>query len=245
MLIPVLMAVAAVATLAHIAPFRFLLDAAHRDDSVWRIPVTGTAKPIFLTFDDGPNPTATPQLLDLLQKKNVKVTFFLIDDYVNEATAPIVRRMFAEGHCVAQHTGRRWLMTRSPSHIAEMLEDGARRIENLAGKRPCRLFRPHAGWRSATLFAGAKRAGYTVVGWSWRSWDWVGFRQRTGPRVAAQLIEHAAPGKIMVVHDGHHKNPRADRQYAIEAADRVIDNLQARGFTFEPLCGALACVGEP
>jgi peptidoglycan/xylan/chitin deacetylase (PgdA/CDA1 family) len=144
--------------------------------------------------------------------------------------------MFEEGHCVAQHTGRRWLLVRSPSHVADMLENGARKIERLAGHRPSRNFRPHAGWRSEALFRGAAQAGYRIVGWSWMSWDWVGFRQRTRPRVAAQLLKHAAPGKIMVIHDGHHKNPRADRAYAIDATRRIVDGLRASGYTFDTLC---------
>lgn len=237
MLIPILIgAVSALAILAHVAPFRFALDLAHRDMSVWRMPVAGSAKPIYLTFDDGPNPTATPDLLTLLQQKDVKATFFLIDDYVTADTAPIVRRMFDEGHCVAQHTGRRWLLARSPAHVESMLEAGASKIEQLAGHRPARLFRPHAGWRSEALYRGAARANYTIVGWSWMSWDWVGLRQRTGPRVAQQVLAHAGPGKIVVIHDGHHRNPRADRAYAIDAAARLADGLRAEGYRFRTLC---------
>jgi peptidoglycan/xylan/chitin deacetylase (PgdA/CDA1 family) len=236
MLVLVIIAACAVVALAHIAPFRFLLDIAHRDAAVWRI-AAGSDNAVYLTFDDGPNPTATPALLDLLKEKNVRATFFLIDDYVTEATAPIVRRMFEEGHCVGQHTGRRWLLLRSPSHVEAFLKAGAMKIERLTGHRPCRLFRPHAGWRSAAMFRGAERAGYKIVGWSWMSWDWTGFRKRTGNRVAAHLLAHAGPGKIMVIHDGHHRNPRANRIYAIEATRRLIDDLRAAAYSFGTLCG--------
>jgi peptidoglycan/xylan/chitin deacetylase (PgdA/CDA1 family) len=220
--------------LAHIAPFPFILDAVHRDATLWRVP--GSGKTVYLTFDDGPNPAATPELLDVLKEKNVRATFFLIDDYVDETTAPIVRRIFNEGHAVGQHTGRRWLFLRSPSYLAEWLEAAAGKIERLGGRRPCRLFRPHAGWRSLSMMRGAGRAGYKIAGWSWMSWDWVGFRKRTGPRVAAQVVGNAAPGKIIVIHDGHHKNPRADRRYAVEAAKQLIDDLRAQGYTFGTLC---------
>jgi peptidoglycan/xylan/chitin deacetylase (PgdA/CDA1 family) len=236
MLLPVLIAAGAVLVLAHVAPFRFVIDALHQDAAVWGMPVSGAKKPIYLTFDDGPNPTVTPELLSSLKEKNVRATFFLIDDYVTEETAPIVRTMFEEGHCVGQHTGRRWLLLRSPSHMAGMLATGAQKIERLTGHSPSRYFRPHAGWRSEAMFRGAARAGYTIVGWSWMSWDWVGFRKRTGPRVAKQLVAHAGPGKIMVIHDGHHRNPRADRAYAVEAARRIIDELRGEGYTFHTLC---------
>jgi peptidoglycan-N-acetylglucosamine deacetylase len=231
----ILIAAAGIAILAHIAPFPFILDAAHGGASIWRLPGS-SGKTIYLTFDDGPNPTATPQLLDLLKQKKVRATFFLIDDYVTEETAPIVRRMFQDGHSVGQHTGRRWLFLRSPSYLADMLKTSANKIERLAGRRPCPLFRPHAGWRSTAMFRGAARAGYKIAGWSWMSWDWVGPRKRTAERVASQVTSHAAPGKIIVIHDGHHRNPRADRTYAIEATGRIIDALRAEGYDFGTLC---------
>jgi|SRR5262245_24591465 len=53
---------------------------------------------IYLTYDDGPNPSATPALLDVLRDGGARATSFLIDAHVTDATAPIVRRMFAEGH---------------------------------------------------------------------------------------------------------------------------------------------------
>lgn len=236
MIIAIILAVAGVSVLAHIAPFPFLLDAAHRDATLWRMPVSGSDRTIYLTFDDGPNPGATPELLDLLQEKQVRATFFLIDDYVNEATAPMVRRMFEDRHSVAQHTGRRWLLLRSPSYVADTLRAAASKVERLTGHRPCRLFRPHAGWRSVAMIRGARQANYKIAGWSWMSWDWVFFRERTGARVAAQVVAHAAPGKIIVIHDGHHRNPRADRRYAVDAARRIIDKLTTQGYTFGTLC---------
>jgi peptidoglycan/xylan/chitin deacetylase (PgdA/CDA1 family) len=242
MIVAVVLVAAGVSILAHVAPFPFLLDGIHGQSTIWRMPSAASAgKTIYLTFDDGPNPTATPALLDLLKEKNVRATFFLIDDYVSETTAPIVRRMFEEGHSVAQHTGRRWLLLRSPSYIEHTLQAAAIKVERLTGHRPCRLFRPHAGWRSSAMIIGARRAGFKVVGWSWMSWDWVGFRERTGSRVASQLLAHAAPGKIIVIHDGHHRNPAADRRYAIDATRRVIDELTVRGYNFGVLCQDQNC----
>jgi peptidoglycan/xylan/chitin deacetylase (PgdA/CDA1 family) len=88
------------------------------------------------------------------------------------------------------------------------------------------------------MMKGLDQMRYKLVGWSWMSWDWVGFRKRTPERVARQLIGNAKPGKIMVVHDGHHIDPRPDRQYAIGAAELVIDALQSEGYEFAPLCEA-------
>ena len=223
--------------LSHIVPFRFVQDWWHPRQAVWSV---SDPSSVYLTFDDGPNPAATPELLGALKESNVQATFFLIDEYVNEDTAHLVKRMFDEGHCVAQHTGKRWLLVRSPGHVERMLRGAADKVERLTGRRPAPLFRPHAGWRSELLFRGASRAGYKIVGWGWRTFDWVGFRQRTAERVSEQVIRHAAPGKIIVIHDGHHKNPRADRAYAIEATRRIIPALRAKGLQFRTLCEAIS-----
>jgi peptidoglycan-N-acetylglucosamine deacetylase len=238
MIFVVILIAAGVTTFSHVAPFRFLLDLAYADVAVWRIPRSGQ-KTIYLTFDDGPNPEVTPPLLDLLRRKGIPATFFLIDEHLNEATAPIVARMFEEGHSVAQHSGNRWLLLRSPDALSAELRAAADRIQLLTGHRPCRLFRPHAGWRSIKMIRGLRQSGYKLVGWSWMTWDWTWFRRRTGPQVAAHLISHAAPGKIIVIHDGHHRDPNADRQYASEATARLVDSLLAQWYEFRTLCDVL------
>src|SRR4029453_18251042 len=107
--------------LAHTAPFPFLLDRFAPAGSVWRVPPAGSPPTVYLTFDDGPNPTATPQLLDVLRDTGARATFFLIDTHLTSETAPIVRRMFAEGHAVALLSDTRALMVKSPDALAEIL----------------------------------------------------------------------------------------------------------------------------
>ena len=84
-------------------------------------------------------------------------TFFLIDEHLTEDTAFIVRRMFDEGHAVALHAGSRAPMFKTRASLAAMLERNAARIEQLGGRRPCRLFRPHAGWRGGAMYEGLDR----------------------------------------------------------------------------------------
>lgn len=67
-------------------------------------------------------------------------------------------------------------------------------------------------------------------------WDWDWWRSRQGDRVAARLARKAAPGDIIVIHDGHHKNPTADRRYAAETIRILVPRLRQRGYTFECLC---------
>lgn len=236
--------VAALAVLSHVAPFPLLLDAAAPDRVMWRAPATADPT-VYLTFDDGPNPAATPALLDELARQRVRATFFLIDRHVTPETAPIVRRMFAEGHGVALHTHTRRLIWRSPSGVVNWLDDASRHIETLAGRAPCRAFRPHAGWRSPQMLTGLARADYQLVGWGWNLWDWNWFRRKTGESIASRLARHASDGSIVVIHDGHHVNPRPDRTYAVDAVTRLIPALRARGFGFGTICDAIALPPSP
>jgi len=222
---------------AHMVPFRFLLEAFRPSKSLWHVEQPrGTPPTLYLTFDDGPNPLWTPPLLDALRDTGVRATFFLIDEHITEETAPIVRRMAAEGHAIGLHSGTRRLMITSPDALAERLRDAAVRIETIAGRAPCRLFRPHAGWRSGTMYAGLSRAGYRLTGWSWGMWDWDWWRTPQADRVAARLARKASAGDIIVIHDGHHKNPRADRSHAGETVRRLVPVLRQRGFEFGALC---------
>ena len=227
------LAAAALAVLVHTAPFPFLLDVT--DDTIWRMPQT-VPPTIYLTFDDGPNPTATPALLDVLARHSAKATFFVIDKHLTTATAPIVRRVFEDGHAVGVHSHTRMLMFKTPGGLASTLRSAADRMEQLTGHRPCRAFRPHAGNRSATMLMGAARAGYRVVGWGWMLWDFNMFRAKTADSLVPRVADRASPGDIVVIHDGHHVDPQADRQYAIETVDGLIPELRAKGFAFGTIC---------
>ena len=222
--------------LAHTAPFPFILDALAPGRAVWQMPHDGGRPTVYLTFDDGPNPDATPALLDALAKANARATFFVIDRHLNEDTAPIVQRIFAEGHAVGVHSHTRSLMWQSPEALAETVVAAADRIEALAGARPCRTFRPHAGWRSGQMYEGLARIDFALVGWGWGLWDWNWYRPRQADDVARRLAQRASAGDIIVMHDGHHENPRADRRYAVEATALLVPALRARGFELGTIC---------
>ncbi len=226
-------AIVAIAVLAHTAPFPFLLDVT--DETVWRMP-DDDPPTVYLTIDDGPNPTATPQLLDVLARHDAQATFFVIDKHLTEDTAPFVRRAFEEGHAVGVHSHTRWLMLKTPKRMARTLDEAADRMERLTGHRPCKAFRPHGGNRSVPMLLGAARAGYTVYGWGWMLWDFNWFRERTADDIVPRLAGRASPGDIIVIHDGHHENPQADRQYAIETVDRLIPELRKRGYELGVIC---------
>jgi peptidoglycan/xylan/chitin deacetylase (PgdA/CDA1 family) len=230
-------ALVGVGVLAHTAPFPFVLDWTHGDVSIWRMP-HDDRRIVYLTFDDGPNPTATPALLDVLRRAGVPATFFVIDRHLTPATAPIVRRMFDEGHAVGLHSHTRRLMRMKPSTLAATLEQAAARMEQLTGHRPCSAFRPHAGWRSWMMMRGLKAAGFRLFGWGWMLWDAEPFRARTAERLVPRLARRAGPGSILVLHDGHHADPAADRRYTIETVERLIPLLRARQLAFGTVCAA-------
>ena len=222
--------------LAHTAPFPFLLEFLGPERSVWHMPAADGPPTIYLTYDDGPNPAATPALLDVLAVEGASATFFVIPRHVNELTAPIVTRMFEEGHRVALHSHTRALMLRQPDEFARVLDEQASDLERLTGRTACRLFRPHAGWRGGEMYQGLDRAGYTLAGWSFGMWDWNWWRPAQPGQLARRLAERASDGDIVVMHDGHHENPRADRQQTVDATRQLVLLLRQRGFRFGTLC---------
>ena len=157
--------------LAHTAPFPFLLEAFRPSQSIWRMDARPAEPSIYLTFDDGPNPVWTPPLLDALAATDARATFFLIDDHITDDTRDIVRRIADEGHAIGLHSGTRRLMIESVNDLSALLARNAGRIRDITGREPCRLFRPHAGWRSGEMYGGLATAGYRLAGWSWGMWD--------------------------------------------------------------------------
>jgi peptidoglycan-N-acetylglucosamine deacetylase len=226
-----------VAVLSHTAPRPFLLEAFRPAKSVWRVPQTPGASPrVYLTFDDGPNVEWTPALLDALRDERISATFFLIDEHITAESAPIVKRIADEGHAIGLHSGTRRLMVMPPEALARRLTGASDRIRAITGAQPCRLFRPHAGWRSAAMYEGLDLLDYQLAGWSWGMWDWDWWHTPRADRVATRLTRKASPGDIIVIHDGHHANPRADRRHAGETVRLLGPALRSRGLSFGRLC---------
>jgi peptidoglycan/xylan/chitin deacetylase (PgdA/CDA1 family) len=217
--------------LTHTAPSPGLFDVAAGGRAVWQMPRTDPPT-VYLTYDDGPNTATTPMLLDVLAREQVRATFFLIDREITDRTVPLVARMFAEGHAVALHSDSRLDLLMSPAAFARKLTTHADRIERLTGHRPIRAFRPHAGWRSATMYAGLKRIDYRLIGWGWMRWDWNWYRQRTADATVARVAARIQPGDIIVLHDGNVYNPGEEQRHTVEATARLIPLLRGRSYVF-------------
>jgi peptidoglycan-N-acetylmuramic acid deacetylase len=144
--------------------------------------------------------------------------------------------MFVEGHSVALHSASRKYLLASPDDLARTLTGWADRITSVTGSRPCRAFRPHAGWRGGQMYAALGEIDYTLIGWSWMLWDFNWGRSRTAEATVARILPRVHPGDIVVMHDGDESAPRRDQRQTVEAAATLIPALRSRGFVFGTVC---------
>jgi peptidoglycan/xylan/chitin deacetylase (PgdA/CDA1 family) len=181
-----------------------------------------------LTFDDGPNPDATPRILDILAEERVKATFFLLGRHV-ERWPDLARRVAAEGHGVGNHGWfHRKLHLRGPGYVRLDLELGTAAIVQASGVRPTAFRAPH-GFRSPWVSSVARELGQRTVGWTLGVWD----SARPGAdRIARRSIDGSRPGTILLLHDGDGYDPAGDRRQTAEALPVIIRELRGRGFEF-------------
>jgi len=184
-----------------------------------------------LTFDDGPNPEATPAILDALGAESVVATFFVLGRHADRWPA-IVGRTAAEGHVIGNHGYyHRKLVWRTPSYVRDDIMLGAAAIELAGAARP-RLFRAPHGQRNPWVSPIARRAGQRTVGWTLGVWD----TARPGSDVIAdRVLRGTRPGSIVLLHDGDGYDPAGDRMQTARALPRLIRGLRDRGFSFVTL----------
>ena len=199
------------------------------------------SRAVYLTFDDGPNPEATPALLDVLARHNVVATFFVIDRHLTPDTAAIVRRAAAEGHAIALHSHTQaadGAVTRRAGPYARRGRREARRVST--GVEPCSGV-PAAWRRAQRRHDGGPATERTAAGGMGNVPLGLGLVPEHATPIGScrALAGRAGPGSIIVLHDGHHKNPRADRRYTIETVERLIPLLRAKGLEFGTICDAI------
>lgn len=178
---------------------------------------------VWLTIDDGPDPTDTPRLLDLLAQHGARVTFFVIGEHAVRHPN-LVRAMVAAGHEVGHHTQTHplagfWCAT--PGRVRRELDDGLDALR-AAGVRPTR-FRAPVGIKNPWLASALRKRGMIAIGWSARGLErW----SANAAVVAARATRGLAPGAILLLHEGPGVPP-AIRVTAIRA---VLETLQAQGY---------------
>ena len=86
------------------------------------------------------------------------------------------------------------------------------------------------------MYSALALIDYTLIGWGWFLWDWDWFRTPDPDRLIRRFVDRVSAGDIVVMHDGHHEDPRAERRYAIDATAGRVPRLREAGFTFGTIC---------
>jgi peptidoglycan-N-acetylglucosamine deacetylase len=181
---------------------------------------------VALTIDDGPHPTYTPQILDLLAEYHVPATFSLIGEQVIEYPQ-LVRRIVTSGHQVSDHTMTHPidLPSLAPDRILVEIGDAHDRIAQLTGVAP-KFFRAPGGNWSTRVFDVANERGMICIDWAVDPRDWA----RPGTTSITNTLLGAKAGDILLCHDGG-----GDRSQTIQALRTAIPVLRQQGLTFVAL----------
>jgi peptidoglycan-N-acetylglucosamine deacetylase len=185
-------------------------------------------KKIALTFDDGPDKTFTPAIMDVLNKHDIKAVFFVIGQKAEE-NPDLIRSIVAGGHVVGSH---------SYSHHfffdlfgSQKMVEELQKTESVLGQivnRKIRLFRPPYGVTNPPLARALKNMKYDIIGWSLKSKDTV---LRDGP-LFDRLIKRVKPGDIILFHDTKAHTAEVldkfiifagENNYSFERADRLLN----------------------
>ncbi|MGA2537061.1 MAG: polysaccharide deacetylase family protein [Terracidiphilus sp.] len=177
-----------------------------------------------LTFDDGPNPAWTPQLLDLLDSYETPATFFLIGRFA-QAEPQLVRRILAAGHLIGNHSWSHPNLAITPTHLVRQeLQQTSETLEQTTGL-PVRWFRPPFGARRPAVLEIARSLGMTPVLWNAITSDW---SEPSGDRIASRLMgkidRHDRKGWAtnIVLHDGGHLALGANRGPSVQAVEQLL-----------------------
>ena len=209
----------------------------------WRIEQVGAAPhKLAFSFDDGPDARWTPQILDILKQKQVPATFFTIGDEA-DAQPQLIRREYAEGHEIGNHTYTHPDMDQiSKAQIQLELNLTQRLLESNLGVKTL-LFRPPYGIdhqpetaSEIALLPIPQSMGYIIVGARIDPHDWGEVGDQPPPptnEIVTRVIDQAQAqlkgeqGSIILMHDGG-----GDRSHTVEALPQIIDGLRAKGFEF-------------
>jgi len=199
--------------------------------SSWPLGVTatlpGSVDPprIALTFDDGPDPRWTPQVLDVLARYDVTATFCVVGDQVT-GREPIVQRIHAEGHVVCNHsmTHDYGLASRDPERVTAEIDTVTRLVEQAAPQAAVSAFRAPGGRFAPGLVDEARDLGLHSWAWSVDSADWA---TDDSDEIVAAVLDDVAPGAVVLLHDGG-----GNRSATVAALGEIIPVLASVGYEF-------------
>ncbi len=187
-------------------------------------------KVIALTFDDGPNEPYTSEILDILDKYNVKATFFVIGKNV-ELYPDTVKRMVVEGDVVGNHSYSHNANHAITQYGSRDLYPAQEEIFKVIGVKP-HLYRPPHGKKSPWELQALKRLGMVEVTWTVSTGE---LNVKSAELLAQRIISKADPGEIILLHDGYgtdHNTAKSNKSLTVSALPLIIEQLQARGYRF-------------
>ncbi|MCW5314471.1 polysaccharide deacetylase family protein [Nostoc sp. KVJ3] len=184
--------------------------------------LTPEQKVIALTFDDGPWPESTAQVLDILKQNQIKGTFFLIGQNVKN-NPDLVKREIAEGHVIGNHTWHHWYQFLNPQAAAYEINHTADLIYQVTGIKT-NLFRPPGGIMHNGVADYAINSKYAIILWSSDSVD---YSRPAVPKLINNVFRKAKPGGIVLMHDGG-----GNRSKTVQALPEIIANFRKQGYSF-------------
>lgn len=212
---------------------------------------TPSANRLAITFDDGPNPRITPELLDLLERYNAHSTFFVIGKFVRQEPA-LVREILARGHSVGNHTETHpHLCWHGSAFIRDQLASASDAIAEAVGSRPA-WFRPPYGLRNPWVIPEVRRSGMQAVMWTLICFDW---KATSGQWLIPKIkpisdralrnsdgrgnFRSTARGEILCLHDGNHAQQNGNRRPTVEALAYWLPRWRDLGLDFVTMDEAL------
>lgn len=187
---------------------------------------------VALTFDDGPDPSSTPEFAQVLADRNVRATFFMLGSMV--ARSPrLAAEIAAAGHEVGVHGwDHRYLPARSPSATRSDLTRAAELIADVTGTWP-RLFRPPYGVLSGPALLTARDLGLTPVLWGAWGREWA--PGATSESVLQTLLRGLDGGVTVLLHDSGCTSPPGAWQTGLGAVPLLLDECERRGLAVGPV----------
>ncbi|MBS4172621.1 polysaccharide deacetylase family protein [Bacillus sp. FJAT-49736] len=190
-------------------------------DAVWN--ARTQKKLVALTFDDGPHPEYTPDILKLLKKYHAKSTFFVIGELVKQYPE-IVQEEVKNGHEIANHTfSHHFRSNLSKKHLKKELKKTEEIIREITGVSTA-FFRPIGGYYNQKIVQTARNSGYRVIIWTWNqdSKDW---KEPGAEKIAENILSDTMPGDIILMHDGG-----GDRSQTVKALEIILPQLKKAGY---------------
>ncbi|MEX2425457.1 MAG: polysaccharide deacetylase family protein [Thermomicrobiaceae bacterium] len=182
---------------------------------------------VYLTFDDGPDPTWTPQVLDILNDFDAEATFFVLGQLA-ELRPGLIQRIGNEGHTIANHGYDHTSMAgMSFSQFQWQVQATENAVRGAGGQiAPC--LRPPYGAVDGNTWPFASMLGYEVVLWDVDPRDWA--RPGAGA-IADRVVHNTGPGSVVLLHDGG-----IDRSQTVQALRPILQRLSDQGYRFEAMC---------